>query len=205
MARGVPLLWGLVLGLPCLALGVAFEAGLLDGPAGSALPFLVLGAFAVAGGAYVRRVAPASPDVNPIETFHSSYLPAYALALLSVAFLFAALYLLLGTETPYAYAGVAFVLFLVAFLRALVHYWRTSLTTYYVTREGIVSEYRFLGLTRTSFEHEDVTNVSRKQTVLDTLLGLGTVVVSVPSGTITMDRLDRPRRAEELLNDWRTR
>lgn len=203
MARGAPFLWGLVLGLPCLLLGAAFLLGGLSGPEGTSVPFLLLGAFAISVGYYVRRMAPSPADVDPVAEFAPSPLPAYALSLLALGFLLVTLWLLLETTLPYVYPGVAFVAFLLTFLRALVQYWQSTLTTYYVTEAGIVSEYRFLGLDRTMFQHEDVTDVSRKQTVLDTLLGLGTVVVSVPSGTITMDRLERPSRAERLLNSSR--
>lgn len=197
------LLWGVLLGAPLLALGAWMHqtAGTL--PAGTGYPFVVLGVFAIALGAYVTYAAPESESYNTVVVFEPTNLLAYAYAVFSFASLAVTLYLLYGTEVPYLWPGLAFLVFLVGYLKALFLLFKNMLTTYYVTPDRLISEYRFLSLTRTSFEHEDVTNVTRRQSALETLLGLGTVRVSVPSGTITLDNLRNPDEAEEVLNSKR--
>lgn len=197
------LFWGTLLGAPLLAVGGWMHQAPGTVPTGTSYPFLVLGAFAIVLGAYVTYAAPGPESYDTLVVFEPTNLPAYAYAVFSLASLAVTLYLLYGTEVPYLWPGLAFLAFLVGFLQALFVFFKNMLTTYYVTPDRLISEYRFLSLTRTSFEHEDVTNVTRRQSVLETLLGLGTVTVSVPSGTITLDNLRNPDEAEEVLNSKR--
>jgi uncharacterized membrane protein YdbT with pleckstrin-like domain len=112
--------------------------------------------------------------------------------------------LLIGTGVPHVWPTVTFLAFLGLFVKALVRYYQNTLTTYYVTRDRIVSEYRFLPLNRTSINHEDVANVSRRQSAVETLTGLGSVRVSVAGGQITLRDLGDPGDAERLLTPVRT-
>ncbi len=197
------LLWGCLFGAPLLAVGGWMFQTSGTVPTGAAYPFVVLGAFAIVLGAYVTYAAPRPESYNTVVVFEPTNLPAYAYAVFSIASLAVTLYLLYGTEVPYLWPGLAFLAFLVGFLKALFVFFKNMLTTYYVTPDRLISEYRFLSLTPTSFEHDDVTNVTRRQSALETLLGLGTVRVSVPSGTITLDNLRNADEAEDVLNSKR--
>jgi len=204
MARGSPRLWGLGLGLPTVLGGLfALLSGGGNGvPPGVGYPFLGLGAMAVLLGVYVDRVAPEQLDVEPVRTFKPSQLGAYLLGGASLLPLVGTLYLLFGTRVPYVWPTLAFALFVLLFVKALVRYWQNSLTTYYVTADGrIISEYRFLSLRRASVDVGSVETVVRDQSVVETLTGLGSVVVRSASGNVSFRDLASPAAAERLLNE----
>ena len=202
MARGAPLLWGAFLGATAVV-GGSF-ALLSTGPAPSALgyPLIVLGVVAVVVGAYVRRVAPEGMETDePTEDrFEPSQLGSFLLGGASVPFLAATLYLLYGTRVPYVYPTITLLAFTALFVKGSVRYWQNTLTTYYVTDERVISEYRFLALKRSSIAHEDVTNVARHQSLVETLTGLGSVEVTVAGSGLVLRDLGRPADAEKLLN-----
>ena len=204
MARGAPRLWGLGLGLPTILGGLfALLSGGGNGvPSGVGYPFVVLGVMAVLVGTYVDRVAPDELEVEPVETFEPSQLGAYLLGGASLVPLVVTLHLLFNTLVPYVWPTLAFTVFVFLFVKALVRYWQNSLTTYYVTKDRrIISEYRFLSLHRASVGVESVESVVREQSALETLTGLGSVVVRSASGTVSFRDLSRPAAAERLLNE----
>ena len=77
----------------------------------TAIPLVLLGVFGPACGLYVRWVAPERRELETVAEFAPSHVPAYVLAAVSLVLLAAVLYLLLGTELPYVYPGVVFLLF----------------------------------------------------------------------------------------------
>ena len=202
MARGAPLLWGVFLGVTA-GVGGLF-ALVTNGPAPSALgyPLLGLGVVAVVVGAYVRRVAPEGVETaEPTEDrFEPSQLGALLLGGTSVPFLGATLHLLYLTRVPYVYPTITLLAFTALFVKGSVRYWQNTLTTYYVTDERVISEYRFLALKRSSIAHEDVTNVARHQSLVETLTGLGSVRITVAGSSLVLRDLARPADAEKLLN-----
>jgi uncharacterized membrane protein YdbT with pleckstrin-like domain len=201
MARGRPLAWGAGFGLVLGGSGLyALTAG-GDVPGAVGYPLLALAAVAVVLGAYVSRVAPAELDVDPEATFEPSQLGAVLLAGASVPFLVATLYALYLTNLPYVYPTLAFVAFVVLFLKGSVRYWQNTLTTYYVTGDRVISEYRFLSVKRSSISHADITNVSRRQSAVETLTGLGSVRVTVAGSQLTFRDIGDPAEAERALNN----
>lgn len=202
MARGAPRLWGLALGSPTVA-GGAFalsSGGPGSPPAEIGYPFVALGTLAIALGFYVNRMSPEAPDVEPIEVFKPSQLSAYLLGAVSLPCLAVTLYLLFETRVPYVWPTLTFVAFVFLFVKALVRYWQNSLTTYYVTHDRVVSEYRFLSLNRVGTNVDAIENVVRRQSAVETLTGLGSVTVRSPSGNVSLRDLSRPAEAERLLN-----
>ncbi len=201
MARGVPHLWGAGLGIPTLLGGVYVLAtgGTETAPAGLGYPFLILGAVALLLGFYVSRVSPEPPDVEPIEVFKPSQLSAYLLGVVSLPLLVVTLYFLFWTRVPYVWPTLAFVVFVFLFVKGLVRYWQNSLTTYYVTDDRVISEYRFIKLKRTSTNVTDVENVEIRRSVIETLTGLGSVTVMLPSANVRLRDLARPHEAEQIL------
>lgn len=200
MARGAPRLWGALLGAPTVGGGVyALTAG-TGAPGAIGYPLVVFGAAAVVIGAYVGRVSPEAVAVDPVQEFKPSQLGAYLLGIGSFPFLFATLYLLYGTTVPYLWPTLTFVAFVVLFVKGAARYWQNTLTTYYVTEDRVISEYRFLSLKRSSISHDDITNVARVQSVTETLTGLGTVRVTVAGSGLALRDLSRPAEAEQTLN-----
>ena len=207
MARGRPQLWGLVLGLPTAAVGsyVATDSARAV-PTEMGYPFVALGVVAVLGGLFISRMAPEQLSDDPEAVFIPNRLSAYFFAGVSVVPLAATLYLLFFTRVPYVWPTVAFAVFAYVFVRALVSYWRNSLTRYYVLQDGqVVSEYRFISLSRSSVDAKSIQGVDRDQSFVETLLGLGNVTVRSASGDISFRNLPRPAEAEELLMRIRDR
>ena len=200
MARGAPRAWGALLGGPSIAGGVyALVAG-TGAPRAIGYPLILFGVAAILIGVYVATVSPDPVDVDPIEVFEPSQLGAYLTGALSLVFLLATLYLLYGTGILYVWPTLSFLGFVVLFVKGSVRYWQNTLTTYYITDGRIISEYRFLSLKRSSINHDDVTNVSRRQSVAETLTGLGSVEVTVAGSGLQLRDLARPAEAERLLN-----
>lgn len=200
MARGAPRLWGALLGAPTVGGGVyAFTAG-TGAPGAIGYPLVVLGAAVVSIGVYVQSVSPEAVVADPVEEFKPSQLGAYLLGIGSLPFLIATLYLLYGTTIPYLWPTLTFISFIMLFVQGSVRYWQNTLTTYYITGDRVISEYRFLSLKRSSINHDDITNVARVQSVTETLTGLGTVRVTVAGSGLTLRDLDRPAEAEQTLN-----
>jgi len=201
MARGVPHLWGAGLGIPTLLGGVYVLAtgGTETAPAGLGYPFVILGVVALLLGFYVSRVSPDPPEVEPIEVFKPSQLSAYLLGVASLPLFVITIYLLFWTRVPYVWPTLAFVLFVTLFVKGLVRYWQNSLTTYYVTDNRVISEYRFIQLKRNSANATEIGNVVRRQSAIETLTGLGSVAVRSPSANVTFSDLARPAEAERIL------
>jgi hypothetical protein len=200
MARGRPLLWGAILGLLTGGAGVYATQTTESAPPELGYPLILLGIVTIVIGAYVRQVAPGGPDVETVDTFQPSQLSSYIIISVSAVFLLGTIYLLYSTEIPYVYPTITFVTFLITFIKGSVRYWQNSLTTYYVTDDRIISEYRFLSLKRSSINHSDVTNVARRQSVVETLTGLGSLKITVAGSRLRMRDIGNPQKAEQLLN-----
>lgn len=200
MARGAPRLWGLALGVPTILGGAyALTSAAEQAPSELGYPLLALGVVAILVGAYVGSVAPEGLDVEAEAVFEPSQLGAYVLAGLSLPLLAATLYLLYATRVPYVWPTLTLLGFVGLFVKGSVRYWQNTLTTYYVTRQGVISEYRFLSLQRSAVSHDDITNVSRRQSVLETLTGLGSVQVTVAGSGLVLRDVGDPAAAERLI------
>jgi membrane protein YdbS with pleckstrin-like domain len=201
MARGVPHVWGAGLGIPTFLGGayVVATGGTETAPAGLGYPFVILGAVALLLGVYVSRVSPEPPEVEPIEVFKPSQLSAYLLGVASLPVFVVTLYFLFWTRIPYVWPTLSFVLFVILFVKGLVRYWQNSLTTYYVTEDRVISEYRFIGMKRNSANITEIGNIDRHQSPVETLTGLGNVTVRSPSADIRFSDLARPAEAERIL------
>lgn len=200
MARGAPRLWGVALGVPTIGGGVYSLVAGAGAPATLGYPLIGFGVVTIIIGLYVGSVSPEPVDVDPIEEFKPSQLSAYLTGAASLPFLVVTLYLLYGTGVPYVWPTLTFLAFVVLLVKGSVRYWQNTLTTYYVTDDRIISEYRFLSLKRSSINHGDITNVSRVQTLTETLTGLGSVKITVAGSGLTLRDLARPEQAEQLLN-----
>jgi len=200
MARGAPRLWGILLGGATVAGGLYAVFAGTGAPTAMGYPLIAFGGVAIAIGIYVESVSPEALNVDPVETFEPSQLSSYLTGGASLPCLIATLYLLYGTRIPYVWPTLTFVAFVVLFVKGSVRYWQNTLTTYYVTDDRVISEYRFLSLKRSSINHADITNVSRIQSVTETLTGLGSVKVTVAGSGLTLRDLARPEDAERILN-----
>lgn len=191
MTRGFPAAWSALFGAPFLALGAyvyAFQsqyplaANQPTTPSLAGVPLALFGLFVVALGVYVQFAGtPDEPTMRENEFVVDDRDPAQRGALLqtflSVPFLAAGLDLLYFTDYPLVYPTLALAAGLYLFSTGIHRYWRNTLTAYVVTNRRVLQEYRFVSLARTEVPLEKVRAVEERQSVVDTLFGLGNVYV----------------------------
>lgn len=206
MARGMPAGWGLVIGIPLVAVGLYTIYSSTSLPQLVGIAFLLLGTFVIITGSYIHYMAP-QPKEFSSETVVGKYQPGQLVSkvLMGIGgFLFlVTMYLLYGTFLPYVYPTLSLIGFLWFTLSGLIRYWRNSLTTYYVTTESIQNEYRFLSLRRNRISLDDIAATSRQQSLIESLVGLGTIAVSAGGGNpnITEIYIKDVRNPEAIERD----
>lgn len=187
MARGRPGVVGAVLGLPLVAGGAYVWLAAPGGPAAVGPPLVGFGLFLLLVGLYIQFLgAPDPPALQEGEELLAVRRPAQYSAivttLIGLPLLAAGLYLLFGTRVPYIYPGLVGLAGVYLFSTGLHTYWRNTLTSYYVTSERIVMEYRFLSLKRNEIPFERVRGVEERRSAIDSLVGLGNVLVRSGGG-----------------------
>lgn len=192
MARGVPAFWG---GLGTTLFGVlgwvVSQSGL---PASGLITACFVGFGVLVGvlGVYVQaRAAPSDPSLRDGETMETTRNPTQRVAstkvLGAIPVLGLTVYWLTQTQLPYVYPTITLLAGLWLFTTGLKRYWINSLTTYYLTDQRIISEYRFISLQRNRIPLEQVRGVSEERSLLESLAGLGNVRVSSgDSGALTV-------------------
>lgn len=181
MARGLPSIWSLLLGLPLLASGITLHSA--DRYLQSfGVPVAALGGFVVLVGLVVQFINPSPPtfqeDETVVETRHPNQRPAFLKGVLSLPFFVAAGYLLYLTKLPYVYPTVAFFIGLYLYSSGLLRYWQNALTTFYLTDRRLISVFRFLTLDRKEIALPNVQMIQERKTVWEKLVGLGNVRVA---------------------------
>lgn len=187
MARGMPAFWSTLVGLPFVAGGAVVYLMETPVPVEVAAPLVLFGLFVVTVGLYVQFVAsPDPPNMREAEeiitTRHPTQRVAVVKLVLGVPLLVAAGYLLFLTRYPYVYPTVTLVVGLFLLSTGLNTYWKNSLTTYYVTTDRIIKEYRFVSLVKQEVPLEKVRGVQERRSLSETLVGLGNVRVASGGG-----------------------
>lgn len=186
MARGLPALWSAVLSLPFIAIGAWVYGGQEQYPPIIGLPFVGFGIFILVVGVYVHIVAPSKPRLRDGEEIIEKRHPTQRVAAVKVGaglpLLVATVYLLFFTYVPYLYPTLTFAPGLFLFSTGLYTYWSNTLTTYYVTNERVIKEYRFLSLVRQEIPKEKIRGVQERKSATEMMVGLGNVLVASGGG-----------------------
>lgn len=218
MARGLPAVWSAVFGGPLIGAGIylfGFQSAVPivesqpDAPPLAGLLLAAFGCFVVALGAYVRYLgAPDAPRMREAEEILDQRDPAQRNALaetfLSMPILGAGGYLLYFTERPLVYPTVALAVGFYLFSRGIHRYWRNTLTTYYLTNQRVLEEYRFVSLVRDEVPLGKVRGVQERRTIWESLFGLGNVAVrsGAASGlTVSVDNIYDSTEFADLVRD----
>jgi hypothetical protein len=180
-----------------------------DAPPLAGLLLAAFGCFVVALGAYVRYLgAPDAPRMREAEEILDQRDPAQRNALaetvLSMPILGAGGYLLYFTERPLVYPTVALAVGFYLFSRGIHRYWRNTLTTYYLTNQRVLEEYRFVSLVRDEVPLGKVRGVQERRTIWESLFGLGNVAVrsGAASGlTVSVDNIYDSTEFADLVRD----
>jgi len=187
MARGLPAVWSLLAGVPFVGAGGYVWLGNTNVPPNVGVTTAVFGLFVVAVGTYIHIVgAPDAPNMREGERIVDTRHPAQRAALVKIVVGFVGLavtgYLLFATFVPYVYPTVSFTIGLYLFSTGLYTYWTNTLTTYYVTTDRLIKEYRFISLVRQELPFEKVRGVEERRSVWEALVGLGNVRVASGGG-----------------------
>jgi membrane protein YdbS with pleckstrin-like domain len=169
----------------------------------------IFGLFIILLGVYVHFVvAPEAPRMREGEAIVAQRDPAQRNALgqaiVSLPVLAAGGYWLYFTELPLVYPTVAIAVGLYLLSNGLHRFWRNTLTTYFVTTQRVLEEYRFISLRRNEVPHSKVRAVEEHRSVWDSLFGLGNVAVRSGSGgqlTVAVDEVYEPADLAETIRD----
>jgi hypothetical protein len=186
MSRGYPhIVGGLIGGAFTLTGGYLYT---VETPAPSAigLPLTLFGLLVIITGWYVHRTSPAPIDLGTSEEVLMTVEPNQLVSTIRLSIgcliLLVAGYLLFGTQVPYVYPTLTFVIGFAVLLAGLVRYWKNTLTTHYVTTQRVVSEYRFISLDRQIMQIDDIIGVNHRQSLVESLVGYGSVLISSGGG-----------------------
>lgn len=193
--------------LPFFAGGGYVYAATTPYPELLGLPLVLFGAFVFGMGWYIHLVAmPPSPTLREGEEIIGTRSPTQKAALakvfLGVPFLVCAGWLLLFTNVPYIYPTLVFVVGLYSFSTGILTYWKNSLTTYFITDERVISEFRLLSLVRTEVPLRKIRAVKESKSPIEAMVGVGNIQVSSGGGAglgITIRNVDAATEfADEL-------
>ncbi|WP_224338054.1 PH domain-containing protein [Haloprofundus halobius] len=218
MSRGLPAVWSALLGAPFVAVGgyiyefqaaYPLVAGQSAAPPITGVLLATFGLFVTALGLYVQFIgAPPAPAMRADESVVDDRDPAQrnalAQAFASIPFLAAGMTLLYFTERPLVYPTLALAVGLYLFSTGIHRYWRNTLTTYIVTNQRVMEEYRFLSLVRSEIPIEKVRSVEERQSMWESMSGRGKVRVRAGStGGLTIS-IDDVYDATEFADVIRT-
>ncbi|MFC6952431.1 PH domain-containing protein [Halorubellus litoreus] len=207
MARGRPAAVGGLIAalLAALGLGVQFDQTPL--PPGLGTPLLLVGLLVFAVGVRANQLAPERPtyrdgeeevlQYNPVQT------PAIATMALGVLGFVATGYLLYFTRTPYVYPTVTGLVALALLVSGGATYYRNSLTTYYVTTERAIREYRMFSVDRSDVDIDAVGGVNRTDSRIERLVDAGTVTMRSPSTSVTFRSITDPETVRNEIDQLR--
>lgn len=188
MARGLPGVWSSLLSIPFFIGGgyVYFEN--TPYPESLGVPLLLFGGFILVMGWYIHIVAePDPPTLRESEEIKDTRNPTQKAALtkviLGLPLFIIAGYLMLMTNVPYVYPTLAFVGGLYLFSTGILTYWTNSLTTYYITNQRVISEFRLISLVRTEVPLNKVRAVKESKSPIEAMVGVGNIIVSSGGGT----------------------
>jgi uncharacterized membrane protein YdbT with pleckstrin-like domain len=187
MARGLPAVWSGLLGLPFVLSGSYTLLRETQVPSEAGIPFVGFGVFVIALGLYIHYVAaPDTPTMRDGEEILETRNPAQRAAAVKTAIgltlMLVTVYLLLFTFQPYIYPITTLAGGLYLFSTGLFAYWTNTLTTYYVTSDRLIKEYRFISLVREELPFEKVRGVEERRSIWETMVGLGNVRVASGGG-----------------------
>ena len=188
MARGLPGVWSTVVSVPFFAGGGYLYFGSTEYPDLLGAPLLLFGAFVLIMGWYIHLVAsPPAPTLRDgeriIDTRHPTQKAPLAKVILGIPVFAVAAYLYFFTLYPYVYPTVAFLAGLYFVSTGLLTYWTNSLTTYYLTDQRVISEFRLLSLIRNEVPLGKVRAVRESKSPIEALVGVGNLRISSGGGS----------------------
>lgn len=213
MARGKPLVWSTLIGLPYLVIGALLYVVESVQPDSAGLPVIGFGVLSVGIGLYLRAAAgveapPLRDDEELLVTRHPTQRYARARLAMSVPFLLLGLYWLVWTRLPYVYPTVPLAVGVYFYFSGANTYWANTVTTYYLTNQRLIKEYRFFSLVRAEVPLERVRGVEERKGIVEKLVGLGNIRVASGTGetleVVVRDIDDATTFAEEIRTHIRS-
>jgi len=201
MARGYPALMSVLAALPLAGVGVYVYIVDTGYSNTLAAPFLLFAAFILILGLYVQFIAaPSAPSMRDgeetIDKRHPVQRAATFKLIVGTPSLLIAAYLFFETLVPLVYPTIALLVGLYFLSSGLQTYWVNSLTTYYLTNQRVIREYRFIALSRLEVPLEKVRGVEERRSAIESIVGLGKVKVITGGGrslSVVMSNITSPR------------
>lgn len=203
----MPAIWSAVAASPFLGTGTWLYQFQSDYPPVVALPFVAFGVFILAIGLYIHLLAPSKPRFQEDETVLEMRHPTQRVALVKIAtgipLLLTMIYLLFFTMVPYVYPTIFLISGLYYFSTGIRTYWINSLTSYWITTNRIIKEYRFVSLIRQEIPLSKVRGVQERKSITETLVGLGNVRVASGRGSSLEIEMTNMDNSEEFADTIR--
>ncbi|WP_235728436.1 PH domain-containing protein [Halosimplex carlsbadense] len=194
-------------GLPFVGAGAWLYLGQEQYPPVVGLPFAAFGLFIITVGVYVHLISPGELRTNGDEAIVAKRHPTQRVATakigLGLPLLIVTVYLLYFTYVPYLYPTFTLIIGLYLFSVGVYTYWTNTLTTYYVTTERVLKEYRFLSLVRQEVPRTKIRGVQERKSFLETVAGLGNVLVASGQGRSLEVQMRNIQRPEEFADEIR--
>lgn len=208
MTRGKPAIWSSLLGLPFVFTGGWLYLGQVDFPPIMGLPFVFFGLFIIVVGIHIHVIGPSEPRLQDGEEVLEKRHPTQRVALVKIGvglpLLVVTVFLLFFTQIPYVYPTATLLTGLYVFSTGLYTYWTNTLTSYWVTSDRIIKEYRFLSLIRQEIPHSKVRGVQERKSITESLVGLGNVRVASGGGRsleIIMSNMEKSESFADSIRD----
>lgn len=187
MARGWPAFWTTLIALPFLLGGSYVYLYMPEYPTSTGTVPILFAVFMILLGLYVHvLVAPEPPAMQPGEKLHIAVSPFSWASIrpfsFFLTFFVVTVYLRFNTDLPVLLPAAAMVVTLYFLVTGLVRYWKSSLTVHYVTSRRIITDYRFLWVIRVEVPLPKITGLEQRKTVLESLMGIGNVVLVTGAG-----------------------
>lgn len=187
MARGMPAFWTTLVALPFLSGGAYVHLYMPEYPTSTGTIPLFFGVFMVLIGLYVHfMITPPPPEMQPGEILHLEVSP-FNLAAINrfpffLIFFVVTIYLRFQTELPVVYPAASMSVALYFLTTGLIEYWKSTLTVHYVTNRRIITDYRFLWLSRVDVPLQQIKGLEQRKSIVDSLLGVGNVILVTGAG-----------------------
>lgn len=187
MARGWPAFWTTLLALPFLVGGAYLYLYRPEYPTSTGTTPMLFAGFMILMGLYVQFVvAPPPPEMQPGETLHETVSPFQLAAVdrfpFFLAFFVLTVQLRFRTDVPVILPAATMLLALYFLTTGLIEYWKSSLTVHYVTNRRVITDYRFLWLSRVDVPLPQIKGLEQQQTVFESVLGVGNIVLVTGAG-----------------------
>jgi hypothetical protein len=205
MARGRPAIVGVVIGgiFAYAGYSVTNGAGPIPPEIGSAV--MGIGALVAVLGIIAQVRAPDRPNLREneqiLDEWHPAQTPSILLIIAGVVATIGGGGLLYFTTTPYIYGIAIGGLGLIVFASGSTRYYKNSLTTYFLTTENAIYEYRLFQKNEKKVHLNEINGSQREDTRLERLVNAGSITLKAPDNHVSFRSVGKPQEVLREIED----